>query len=51
LNPPPWAVDGIQDALAKVRNEPIIGPFVAKHGRGKSDARLVYLEEGKKRVE
>ena len=48
---PPWATEGYQDALIQVKSNPITGPLVGRHERGKSDARLGYLEEGKKRIE
>ncbi|KAF2084472.1 hypothetical protein K490DRAFT_49179 [Saccharata proteae CBS 121410] len=53
LNTPPWAIEGYQDALSRVQKMPAIGPLIGKHERAKSDARLVYLEEGtnKKRIE
>ncbi|KAF2755037.1 phosphatidylinositol-bisphosphatase [Pseudovirgaria hyperparasitica] len=53
LNTPPWATDSYQEALAHVKSAPVIGGMVNvnKHERGKSDARLGYLEEGKKRIE
>jgi hypothetical protein len=37
--------------LERVSRDPLLGSMVAKHGRGKSDARLGYMEEGKKRRE
>ncbi|KAF2476749.1 phosphoinositide phosphatase-like protein [Lindgomyces ingoldianus] len=52
LNKLPWAVESVQDALLAVQNNPVVGPLVGtRHERGKSDARLGYLEEGKKRIE
>lgn len=51
LNTPPFAVEGYQDALSHVRTMPGVGPLVSRHERGRSDARLGYLEEGKKRIE
>ncbi|KAI4702883.1 hypothetical protein J4E81_001756 [Alternaria sp. BMP 2799] len=54
LNRQPPQIEAFQDTLAKVRNNPVVGPLVggaAKHERGKSDARLLGLEEGKKRIE
>lgn len=50
LNTPPYAVEGVQDALVKATKDPLLGPLV-KHERGRSDGRLAYLEEGKKRRE
>lgn len=51
LNTPVWATENYQDALDRVTRDPVLGHLVSNHGRGKSDARLGYLEEGKKRRE
>jgi hypothetical protein len=54
LNRQPPQIEAFQETLQKVRNHPVVGPLVggsAKHERGKSDARLLGLEEGKKRIE
>ncbi|KAJ9656449.1 Phosphoinositide phosphatase sac1 [Coniosporium apollinis] len=51
LNTPPHAIESYQDALSRVRTAPVIGTLVGRHERGKSEARLGYLEEGKKRIE
>ncbi|KAF2785497.1 phosphoinositide phosphatase-like protein [Melanomma pulvis-pyrius CBS 109.77] len=52
LNRLPWAVESYQEALSSVQHNPVVGPLVGKkHERGKSDARLLGLEEGKKRRE
>ncbi|KAL1796184.1 hypothetical protein ACET3X_004724 [Alternaria dauci] len=54
LNRQPPQIEAFQDTLQKVRSHPVVGPLVggaAKHERGKSDARLLGLEEGKKRIE
>ncbi|KAF2704983.1 synaptojanin-1 [Pleomassaria siparia CBS 279.74] len=52
LNRLPWAVESVQEALSNVQHNPVVGPLVGnKHERGKSDARLLGLEEGKKRRE
>ncbi|KAI1762320.1 putative SAC1 protein [Hypoxylon sp. FL1150] len=51
LNPRPWATEGYQDAITKVRKDALLGPFVAKHERGLSTARYLSAEEGKKRIE
>ncbi|KAI2603782.1 putative SAC1 protein [Hypoxylon fragiforme] len=51
LNPRPWATEGYQDAITKVRKDKLLGPFVARHERGLSAARYVNAEEGKKRIE
>lgn len=51
LNTPRWANEGYQQALGSIRNDKFIGPFVVKHERGVSSARLGHLEEGKKRIQ
>ncbi|KAH0537175.1 hypothetical protein FGG08_006000 [Glutinoglossum americanum] len=52
LNPLPWATEGYNEALTKVRKDKVIGKWVdRRHERGASSARLSYLEEGKKRIE
>lgn len=51
LNPRPYATEGYQDAISKVRKDRIVGPFVAGHERGLSTARYLSAEEGKKRTE
>lgn len=51
LNTPRWASEGYQEALGNVRKDKLIGPFVVRHERGVSSARLGYLEEGKKRTQ
>ncbi|KAI1378813.1 putative SAC1 protein [Hypoxylon crocopeplum] len=51
LNPRPWATEGYQDAITKVRKDKLLGPFVARHERGLSTARYLNAEEGKKRIE
>ncbi|KAI5862991.1 putative SAC1 protein [Durotheca rogersii] len=51
LNPRPWATEGYQDAITKVRKDALLGPLVAKHERGLSAARYLNAEEGKKRIE
>jgi len=51
LNTPPWATEAYQDTLERVAKDPVLGAFVKQHGRGRSDVRLGYLEEGKKRTE
>ncbi|KAF2110473.1 SacI homology domain-containing protein [Lophiotrema nucula] len=54
LNKLPWALESYQEAMTKFSHNPVIAPMVAtstRHERGKSDARLGYLEEGKKRIE
>jgi hypothetical protein len=37
--------------MAHVRKNPVLGTFVKGHERGKSDARLGFMEEGKTRIE
>ncbi|KAF1990312.1 hypothetical protein K402DRAFT_460415 [Aulographum hederae CBS 113979] len=53
LNTPPWAIESYGDALSHVRKMPVLGQLVtvSKHERGKSDARVGFMEEGKKRIE
>ncbi|KAK6580984.1 hypothetical protein PZA11_006472 [Diplocarpon coronariae] len=51
LNPRPWAVEGYNDAIAKARNDKLIGGLVTRHERGLSTARYTNAEEGKKRRE
>lgn len=52
LNKLPHAVESYQEALNNVSHNPVVGSFVGtRHERGKSDARLLGLEEGKKRIE
>lgn len=52
LNKLPYAIESYQEALSKVQVNPVVGPLVGtRHERGKSDARLGYMEEGKKRIE
>lgn len=51
LNTPRWANEGYQQALGSVRKDKIIGPFVTRHERGGSIARLGHMEEGKKRIQ
>lgn len=52
LNTPTAASEGYQDALIHARSDPIIGKWLPRrHHRGISNARLGYLEEGKKRIE
>lgn len=43
-------MDNYQESLASVSKDPVIGAFV-DNGRKRSDGRMVYMEEGKKRVE
>ncbi|KAJ5389564.1 Phosphoinositide phosphatase SAC1 [Penicillium cataractarum] len=53
LNAPVAGAEGYQDALIKARTDPIIGQWLPsrRHQRGISNARLVFLEEGKTRIE
>lgn len=51
LNPRPWATEGYQDTISKIRKDKLIGPLVARHERGLSTARYLNAEEGKKRIE
>lgn len=53
LNTPVAGAEGFQDAMIKARTDPIVGQWLpsSRHQRGVSNARLVFLEEGKTRVE
>lgn len=51
LNPRPWATEGYNETISKVRKNKIMGPLVARHERGLSTARYLNAEEGKKRIE
>ncbi|EAT92595.2 hypothetical protein SNOG_01100 [Parastagonospora nodorum SN15] len=52
LNRLPSQIEAYQEKLSKVSQNPVVGGLVGtKHERGKSDARLLGLEEGKKRIE
>ncbi|KAF7718027.1 Phosphoinositide phosphatase [Penicillium ucsense] len=53
LNTPVAGAEGYQDALIKARSDPLIGQWLPsrRHQRGISNARLVFLEEGKTRIE
>ena len=37
--------------MGSVLQDKVIGPFVSRHERGLSNARLGHLEEGKKRIQ
>jgi hypothetical protein len=51
LIPRPYAVEGFNETISKVRKDKIVGPLVARHERGMSTARFLSAEEGKKRIE
>ena len=52
LNRQPAQIEAFQETLSKVTHNAVVGPLLGtKHERGKSDARLLGLEEGKKRLE
>ncbi|KAL8994212.1 MAG: hypothetical protein Q9169_005758 [Polycauliona sp. 2 TL-2023] len=51
LNTPRWANEGYQETMGSIRQDKIIGSFVARHERGVSTARISHLEEGKKRIQ
>lgn len=51
LNPRPWATEGVNETIGKVRKNMVMGPLVARHERGLSTARYLNAEEGKKRIE
>lgn len=51
LNPRPWATEGYNETINKVRKDKVVGPLVTRHERGLSTARFLNAEEGKKRIE
>ena len=52
LNRLPAQIEAYQEKLNKVSQNAVMGSLVGtKHERRKSDARLLGLEEGKKRIE
>ncbi|KAI1430830.1 putative SAC1 protein [Xylaria sp. CBS 124048] len=51
LNQRPWAIEGYQETVGKIRKGKMIGSLVASHERGLSTARYLSAEEGKKRIE
>ncbi|PNS21786.1 hypothetical protein CAC42_384 [Sphaceloma murrayae] len=51
LNTPEWAQEAYFASLEKVSKDPLVGALVSQHSRGRSDARMGYMEEGKKRIE
>ncbi|KAJ5747892.1 uncharacterized protein N7511_009588 [Penicillium nucicola] len=53
LNTPVAGAEGYQDALIKAKSDPLVGQWLPsrRHQRGISNARLVFLEEGKTRIE
>jgi phosphatidylinositol 4-phosphatase len=51
LNVPPWATEGYQESLQHAMKTPVLGSFIKGHERGKSESRVGFMEEGKKRVE
>ncbi|KAF3386576.1 Phosphoinositide phosphatase SAC1 [Penicillium rolfsii] len=53
LNTPIAGAEGYQDAIVKARSDLVIGQWLSsrRHQRGISNARLVFLEEGKTRIE
>lgn len=53
LNTPLSATDGYLDTLNSAHADRVIGQLVpaGKHQRGFSNARVGYMEEGKKRIE
>ena len=51
LIPRPWAIEGYNEAIGKVRKDKVVGTLVARHERGLSTARFLSAEEGKKRIE
>ncbi|KAF4549630.1 SacI-like domain-containing protein 1 [Elsinoe fawcettii] len=51
LNTPEWAQEAYFTTLEKAAKDPVVGSMVTQHKRGRSDARVGYMEEGKKRIE
>ncbi|ELR05451.1 hypothetical protein VC83_03615 [Pseudogymnoascus destructans] len=51
LIPRPWATEGYNETLNKLRKDKVLGGLVARHERGMSTARFLSAEEGKKRIE
>ncbi|KAF3483969.1 recessive suppressor of secretory defect [Arthroderma uncinatum] len=53
LNTPAAGAEGYAEALRRAGSDKIIGDFIptARHQRGVSNARLGFMEEGKKRIE
>ncbi|EEQ32919.1 Phosphoinositide phosphatase sac1 [Microsporum canis] len=53
LNTPAAGAEGYAEALRRASNDKLIGDFIpsTKHQRGVSNARLGFMEEGKKRIE
>ncbi|KAF2218933.1 SacI homology domain-containing protein [Elsinoe ampelina] len=51
LNTPEWAQEAYYTTLEKATKDPLVGSLVTQHRRGRSDARVGYMEEGKKRIE
>ncbi|KAL9599150.1 MAG: hypothetical protein Q9219_004016 [cf. Caloplaca sp. 3 TL-2023] len=51
LNTPRWANEGYQETMGAIRKDRLIGPFVTRHERGASTAKISHLEEGKKRIQ
>jgi len=51
LNTPRWATEGYQENIGSLRKDKVIGRLVSGHERGLSNARLLHLEEGKKRIQ
>ena len=51
LNTPRWASEGYQKTMGAVQTDKVLGPFVTRHERGASNARVSLLEEGKKRIQ
>ncbi|OBT50440.1 hypothetical protein VE04_08512 [Pseudogymnoascus sp. 24MN13] len=51
LIPRPWATEGYNETVNKLRKDKVLGGLVARHERGMSTARFLSAEEGKKRIE
>lgn len=44
-------MDKYQESLSNSAKDPVVGPFLADGGRKRSDGKVSYMEEGKKRLE
>ena len=44
-------MEGFNEAIASVENHGLLGRLIGQRDRGISNARLGYLEDGKKRIE
>lgn len=51
LNTPAHALESYQESLERASRDPLIGPFLGKHGHKRTYTNMGYMEEGKKRIE